>query len=180
MVNEKGTQEQKKKQDSPNPWLDPFKFKPGISGNPGGRKKGSKSMKVFAREYLASLPEEERLKFLNSLPSELVWKMSEGAPRESIELETKETPYDKLTREQKLERIRRCLEGVGKDEGPGGPDILNGGDIELPENGKDPQESGKVLKESETKQKEGDSPIAEKPPKDNTNNNLLDNPATPE
>jgi len=70
-------QEQYKKQYD---WLRGYQFQPGQSGNPGGRKKGSKSLKVFAREYLESLPPEEKIEFLATLPSEIVWKMAEGNP----------------------------------------------------------------------------------------------------
>lgn len=57
-----------------------FQFKPGQSGNPGGKPKGAVSMKTWAKNYLATLPPEERIKFLNSLPKELVWRMAEGNP----------------------------------------------------------------------------------------------------
>lgn len=48
-------------------------------------KKGTKSLKVFAREYLSSLPDEEKIEFLKTLPSEIVWKMSEGNPESKSE-----------------------------------------------------------------------------------------------
>jgi hypothetical protein len=41
---------------------------------------GSKSLKQFAREYLQSLPEEQKIEYLKTLPGELVWKMAEGMP----------------------------------------------------------------------------------------------------
>ena len=42
------------------PWL----FQPGKSGNPGGRKKGSKSVKTYAMEMLRDMDDKEKLKFL--------------------------------------------------------------------------------------------------------------------
>ena len=59
------TQEQPNKQ--PADHLKPWQFKPGVSGNPGGRPKGSKSLKTFAREYLESLSDEEKLEFLKGM-----------------------------------------------------------------------------------------------------------------
>lgn len=70
-------QEQNKKQYN---WLDWYKFVKGASGNPWGRPKGSKSLKQFAKEYLELLPPEEKIAFLSTLPSEIIWRMSEGNP----------------------------------------------------------------------------------------------------
>jgi hypothetical protein len=77
-------QEQKKKQSYD--WLNGYKFVKGKSGNPGGRPKGSKSLKTFAREYLASLPEDEKIKFLEALPEDIVWKMAEGNPESKTDI----------------------------------------------------------------------------------------------
>lgn len=63
-------------------WLKGYQFKKGQSGNPGGMKKGTKSLKVFAREYLESLPDEEKIEYLKTLPEDLVWRMAEGNPHQ--------------------------------------------------------------------------------------------------
>lgn len=77
-------QEQDKKQTYD--WLKGSQFVKGQSGNPGGRPKGSKSLKTFAREYLEALPEDEKVEFLRHLPQELVWRMAEGQPKQDTEL----------------------------------------------------------------------------------------------
>lgn len=63
-----------------------YVFKPGQSGNPGGRPKGSKSMKQYAKEYLEAMSEEDRAAFLNSIDHKTIWEMSEGKPKQDMEL----------------------------------------------------------------------------------------------
>lgn len=77
------TQKQHKRQYD---WLKAYQFTKGKSGNPGGMKKGTKSLKRFAREFLESLPEEEKIKYLASLPPEIVWRMAEGNPQNDLKL----------------------------------------------------------------------------------------------
>lgn len=47
--------------------------------NPAGRPPGP-TLKEFARRYLMTLSDEEKLAYLESLPREIVWKMAEGNP----------------------------------------------------------------------------------------------------
>lgn len=94
------TQEQQKKQNYD--WLRGYQFVKGQSGNPGGRPKGAKSMKTFAREYLEALPDDEKIEFLRSLDPELVWKMSEGMPQTKAEITGKDGKdlFRTLTKEE--------------------------------------------------------------------------------
>jgi hypothetical protein len=66
---ENNTQKQDRKQYD---WLKGYQFVKGQSGNPGGRPKGSKSLKTFVKEYLERLPDEEKIEYLKTLPSEMV------------------------------------------------------------------------------------------------------------
>lgn len=98
------SQEQNKKQYD---WLKGYQFVKGQSGNPGGRPKGSKSLKTFAREYFESLPDDEKIEFLKTIPNALdVWKMGEGNP------ETKTTVKDMTTEhftDEELEVARQII-----------------------------------------------------------------------
>jgi hypothetical protein len=63
-----------------------YQWKKGQSGNKDGRPKG-KTLKEFAREYLLSLPDDEKIDYLASLPTEIVWKMAEGNPESNDKIE---------------------------------------------------------------------------------------------
>ena len=66
----------------------PYQWKKGQSGNPAGRLKG-KTMKEYARELLECQTEEERQAFLHGLPKEVIWKMAEGNPHQSSNMDVK-------------------------------------------------------------------------------------------
>jgi hypothetical protein len=57
-------------------------FLPGNPGSPG-RPKG-KSLKEWAREQLERMSEEERIKFLSTMPRDIIWKMAEGMPPQDL------------------------------------------------------------------------------------------------
>lgn len=70
--------------------LKPYLWKKGVSGNPAGRPKG-KTLKEFAREYLESLPDDEKVDYLASLPTDIVWRMAEGQPKQDMDIKAEMT-----------------------------------------------------------------------------------------
>lgn len=68
--------------------LQPYVWKKGQSGNLNGRPKG-KTLKEFAREYLENLPDDEKVEYLASLPTEIVWKMAEGNAATTTDITSK-------------------------------------------------------------------------------------------
>lgn len=66
---------------SDKPWL----FKKGCMPGPGRPKGVGKSLKEYAREYLANMTEEERLDYLDGIDKKTIWEMSEGKPKQDTE-----------------------------------------------------------------------------------------------
>lgn len=63
--------------------LSPYMFRKGDVVVGRGKPKGP-SMKHFARQMLASLSDEERMRFMHGLPKEVIWKMAEGNPASDL------------------------------------------------------------------------------------------------
>lgn len=95
--------------------LKPYCWKKGQSGNPAGRPKG-KTLKEFAKEYLMSLPDDEKVDYLASLPTEIVWKMAEGNPRseDKVELEIPNSLIDIIKNGATDQRTNNQVSGEDK------------------------------------------------------------------
>ena len=108
---------------TPGHQLDPFKWKPGQSGNPAGRPKGSISIKDEVRKYLEAHPldVQEIVKHFVTENRELMWTMLEGSPKSTsdIKVQLKEPEYneaDLLLAQQLLDRrTTKSIESNGAD-----------------------------------------------------------------
>ena len=69
------------------PWL----FQKGNRANPGGRPKGSISLKEYARRYLQEMSDEEKLEFMKGLDKVDIWKLAEGNPHSTSDNKTELT-----------------------------------------------------------------------------------------
>ena len=86
MIEDQAQETPEKSYDKVPPQLRKYVFKPGQVANPGGRPKGSKSMKAWAREYLERMSEEDRAEFLNSVDHKTTWEMAEGKAKQDVDL----------------------------------------------------------------------------------------------
>lgn len=74
--------EETQEQTNNRPWL----FQPGKSGNPGGRPKGSKSLKTYAQEMLRDMSDKEKLEYMKGLDKKIIWEMGEGKAEQKTDV----------------------------------------------------------------------------------------------
>ena len=60
-------------------------FKQGFSGNLNGRPKG-KTLKEYQAEQFRMMSDEEKAEWLRDVNKDIRWKMSEGNPKNDVEL----------------------------------------------------------------------------------------------
>lgn len=74
---------QEQENNRPSSW-----YKKGQSGNPGGRPKGSISMKQYVKNKLLSMTDEEREVFLEGVDKRILWEMAEGKAETKTDVTT--------------------------------------------------------------------------------------------
>lgn len=69
--------------------LKAYQYKKGQSGNPGGKPKGTVSLKTWIKNRLLELDDEGKEEFLHGQNKFEIWKMGEGAPDSKLEGDVK-------------------------------------------------------------------------------------------
>ena len=99
---------------------------------------------------------------------------------QNIKINPEENPYDKLTPAERRRKLKLALADLGEEEKPAEPNLSDGGNTELPKDGKDTPGSGAISDKSEERPAQGNPVIAERPPENNGGNDKLDASTTGE
>lgn len=78
------------------PQLKKYAWKKGQSGNLKGRPP-EKTLKEYTRAYLANMTDDERLEYLKTLDTDLIWKMAEGNPANNTDITSGGKPIQQIT-----------------------------------------------------------------------------------
>lgn len=90
-------------------WLKQYQWQKGQSGNPSGGKKG-KSLKTFLRETFEKMPDEEKAKFVKEhIDPEMAFRMAEGNPPQSIDMDANVTSEHLIKLESETAKILKQL-----------------------------------------------------------------------
>lgn len=141
--------------ETPKPIEKPWLFKKGNTfGKLGGRPKGP-SMKVWLRNKLAEMEEDERQEFVKDLDKGFLFRMAEGNPKESFDVDQIVTDYDKLNPTEAIARAEELITKLRNRIGENGSNISDGRNSEVSKDGPSSSGSGTVLGGSEEGKKEG-------------------------
>ncbi len=89
-------------------------FKPGVSGNPGGRPKGN--LKDYDRRKFVDMSDEEKDAFLKTISPEMRYRMAEGNPDNKTDLTSDGKPlFNDDQRKNSEESINEFLDGESKE-----------------------------------------------------------------
>lgn len=66
--------------------IKPWQFQPGVSGNPGGKPKGTVSLKTYAKRLIQEMTDEEKMEFMKGIDKRTVWEMAEGKAKQDLDI----------------------------------------------------------------------------------------------
>jgi len=89
--------------------LKQFQWKPGQSGNQKGRPRGQ-TMKEYIQKRFKVMTPKQKEEFLSYIPALEQWKMAEGGPSQTVELEEERyNPYANFTDDEIIEKIKQSI-----------------------------------------------------------------------
>ena len=83
--------------------------------------KGKESLKDFARRYLLEMTDPEKKEFMSRLPAELIWRMAEGSPATTGDININTEPI-------RIDIRHQLLKIYGPTDGTIPAEVLAGGE----------------------------------------------------